>query len=291
MSDSVLVTGATGFVGRFLVASLRRNGKRVFSSSSDDGDISCGLRDYQGVEHVYHLAARISVLESWSNPHAYYKTNVLGTVSVLEFCRRAGASLTYLSSYVYGEPMFLPITEDHPVRAFNPYSHTKIVAEDVCRFYTEHFSVPVTLIRCFNIYGPGQSGTLLIPSLISQALDSSREAITVTDLRPRRDFLFIDDLVKLLVLTCGAKESGIYNAGSGTSTGIPELVETINRYVPIPKPLQSLEQWRPGEVLDVVADISLARRDLGWHQEVSLEEGLRRTVEWMSTNLASGIVQ
>ena len=103
-----------------------------------------------------YRSARTFVPDSWSAPLSFYEVNLLGTVNVLEFCRARGASLTLVSSYVYGPPARLPIAEDEPLCAFNPYSHTKILAEETSLYYQRQFGVPVTIVRPFNVYGPGQ---------------------------------------------------------------------------------------------------------------------------------------
>src|SRR5262245_10352960 len=135
MNHSILVTGASGFVGRHLTGALRRLGHRVLTHSTSDGDLARVEPQSEGVDHVYHLAARSYVPDSWNRPFAFYEVNVLGIVNVLEFCRKNGASLTLLSSYMYGKPDWLPISEDHPLRPFNPYGHSKLLAEEVAGFY------------------------------------------------------------------------------------------------------------------------------------------------------------
>lgn len=270
----ILVTGADGFVGSRLVPALCTAGRRVHGISIRDGDIARCALPFARVGHVFHLAARMFVPDSWSDPRAFYDTNVMGTVNVLEFCRTHGAALTLVSSYVYGQPKSLPISEDHPLEAFNPYSQTKIIAEEIARFYERHFGVRLTIVRPFNLYGPRQDARFLIPSLIRQALDPALEAIHVADARPKRDYLYIDDLVALLVATLTSDAPGTYNAGSGTSTSIGELVAIINRVTRQNKALVSEGQQRPQEVMDVVADVSRAAARLGWRPQVSLEAGI-----------------
>ena len=99
-----------------------------------------------GVGHVFHLAAKTFVPDSWKNPHAFYQTNVMGAVNVLEHCRRHQASLTLISSYVYGQPQRLPIAEDHPLSAPNPYAHSKILAEEAARFYERSFELSLVIV-------------------------------------------------------------------------------------------------------------------------------------------------
>jgi UDP-glucose 4-epimerase len=279
MCKTVLVTGASGFIGSPLSKRLEQAGCTVIRHSDRDGDIaSCALPG-NGVTHVYHLAARTFVPDSWSDPLPFYATNVLGTVNVAEFCRRHGASLTILSSYVYGRPRFLPISEEHPVAAFNPYGHTKLLVEDVCRFYAQQFGVQVTIIRPFNIYGPGQNGNFLIPTLLRQVLDPETREISIADDRPKRDYLFIDDLLDLLLRTMNPQGCDAYNAGSGCSVSPRELAELMLRTALVDKPVVSRGEVRADEVLDTVADIGKARRVFGWEPRVSLVEGLRRIIQ------------
>lgn len=283
MTGSILVTGASGFLGRHLMAALREHGENVAAHTSADGDIARDPIRAEDVRHVYHLAARTYVPDSWTDPRGFYEVNVLGTVNVLDFCRRQGASLTLLSSYVYGRPDRLPITEDHPVRAFNPYSHSKILAEQTAAFYRDAFNVPVAVIRPFNLYGPWQPKHFLIPTLLMQALSPECNAITVADDRPKRDYIFVDDVVSLLLRQLDqAHAGGVYNAGSGTSISVGELGRMVAQVAGTNKPLVSRGEHRQDEVLDTVADITRARGELGWRPVIGLEEGLRRTMQWLT---------
>jgi nucleoside-diphosphate-sugar epimerase len=284
MNEGVLVTGADGFIGTHLVRALHAAGHTVFAHSSRDGHIAHCTLDFTEVGHVFHLAARTFVPESWSAPLAFYEVNVLGTANVLEFCRRCDASLTLMSSYVYGRPARLPICEADPIQAFNPYSHSKILAEETGRYYERQFGVPVTIIRPFNIYGPGQDRRFLIPVILTQLVDTETSTIVVADLRPRRDYLFISDLIELLMKTILRKEGGAFNAGSGSSWSVEDIIAVANQLVPTPKSARSESGPRRDEVLDVVADISRVRHQFHWEPQVSLHDGLRETLAWMQTS-------
>ena len=151
-----------------------------------DGDIATGKR-WQVCAAGYATysiwRARTFVPDSWDDPQAFCQTNVLGTVNVLEFCRKKRIPMTYVSAYVYGHPDSLPIARDSAIRPSNPYALTKRLAEEACEFYASAYDLPVTTIRPFNVYGIGQAEHFLIPAIISQALDSG-EKIVVKDLAP-----------------------------------------------------------------------------------------------------------
>jgi len=287
MTDGVFVTGATGLVGAHLVHALRAQGRHVVMHSSADGDIArCPLR-FDGLERVVHLAGRSFVPDSWRQPRDFYEVNVLGTVNVLDACRRAGVPLVFVSSYVYGNPRSLPIAEDHPRQPLNPYSHTKILAEDAVRYYQSQFGVRATIVRPFNIYGPGQDERFLLPTIVRQAIDPAVDHITVRDLRPRRDFIHVRDLVALLIAAIARLDDGVFNAGSGASVAVGEVVAEVNAALDRPKSVLCTGDERREEVLDVVADISRARRELGWEPRVAFRDGVRETVEWTRTRAAA----
>lgn len=278
MKNKILVTGATGFLGRHLVGALEAHGRAVRAHSSADGDIAECPLPMEDVGHVFHLAGESYVPESWQNPQAFYRTNVMGAVNVLEHCRRNQAGLTLISSYVYGEPQRLPIAEDHPLAAANPYAHTKILAEHTARFYEQRFGVALTIVRPFNIYGPGQRASFLIPSIVRQVLDPSAAMVRVTDLRPKRDYVYVTDAVTLLLATLRPGVRGTYNLGSGRSTSVAEVVELANDAAGFRKPVVSADQPRPGEILDVVADTSRAAAELGWRPHTLLADGIASVV-------------
>jgi nucleoside-diphosphate-sugar epimerase len=289
MGDAILVTGATGFVGTHLVRELCRQGRRVYPHSTAKGDIATCRFEVDDVGHVFHLAGKSFVPDSWTSPVDFYAVNVLGTANVLDFCRRRDVPLTFVSSYVYGIPISLPIREDHPVQPLNPYSHSKILAEETVRYFGAQFGVRSSIVRPFNVYGPGQDSRFLIPTIIQQALDPRCDRITLRDVRPRRDYIHVRDLVSLLISTLAGPSSGVYNAGSGTSVSIPDLVTIVNRSLGGKKPLHSIDQVRLEEVLDVVADISRARKDLNWEPRIELGEGLPETAHWMQRQFVRGV--
>lgn len=280
--SKILVTGASGFIGRALVSRLEAQGREVALMDSSDGDIASRetLTRFakQDVAHVIHLAGKIFVPDSWGDPQTFCQTNVLGTISVLEFCRNHHIPLTYVSAYVYGHPDSLPIGEDSAIRPSNPYALTKRLAEEACEFYASAYDLPVTTLRPFNAYGIGQAEKFLIPEIISQVLDAG-EIIAVKDLAPKRDYVYLDDLVTALLATLD--EPGgyrVYNIGSGISLSVQEVIDIIQDIAGTQKKIVCDNVVRTNELMDVVADISKAGNELGWHPGFSFHEGIENII-------------
>jgi len=158
--SKILVTGSTGFIGKRLVKNLKKYKYDVIELNSEKGDISdldlSSVYKYDDISHIFHLASATYVPLSWEKPSLFYKSSVIGTNNVLELCRKKESTFTYVSAYLYGEPKKLPISEDHILQPNNPYAHSKFLAEELCRFYSEFYDLKVVIARPFNIYGAHQ---------------------------------------------------------------------------------------------------------------------------------------
>lgn len=271
----ILVTGATGFIGTHLVLKLRQVGHEVIEANSQSGDIAdeSTWSGFPQTEVVVHLAAKTFVPDSWVDPAAFIKCNLLGTVAALNYCKKHNARLVFLSSYLYGNPQLLPIPENAPLVAMNPYALSKKLAEEVCHFYAASFGINITIFRPFNIYGPGQPDNFLIPSIIRQL--SENKVIQVKDLNPKRDYVYITDLVDAIIKAID-KTSGlnIFNIGSGKSYSVAELIQILQDIKKTNLHVISTEDKRRDEIMDCVADITRANRHLGWKPAYSLTKGL-----------------
>jgi len=279
-----LVTGAKGFIGSHLVAHLRQRGVEAMGIDRARGDVTEPGTfiggDLGGIDKVVHLAGRSYVPESWTRPAEFYQTNVMGTVNVLEYCRRVGASLTFVSAYLYGVPDQLPIDENAAPRPNSPYAQSKFLAEELCRFYTNEFGVETKIVRPFNVYGSGQRADFLIPGIVAQALDG--EVIRVKDLRPRRDYVYVTDMVEALGAILDKGRAGeVYNVGSGNSSSVAEVVEEVQKLLGSAKSVMVDEQPRKNEIPDVIADITKIGTHTGWSPTISITDGLARLIEYM----------
>jgi nucleoside-diphosphate-sugar epimerase len=277
----VLVTGASGFIGRHLVARLLELGLRVISVSRSEGrDIILDPLPLKGVDHVFHLAAKTGVVDAWASPLDFLNINFMGTARVLEQSRGL-CSVTFASAYVYGNPQQTPIPETEPANVRNPYALSKLLAEQVCEFYARFYEQQVVVLRLFNVYGPGQDNTFLIPLILQQILDPSRPEVLVKDLHPSRDYVYISDVVEALLASTRAAAGSVFNIGSGVSYTVKEIIERASIAAGIFKPYRATGEKRTHEIFKTCADIAAIRKAVGWKPKVAMDEGLQLTIESM----------
>ena len=274
---NIAVTGSAGFVGRRLVNRLEQAGHQVVALDLASGvDLTNWkqVKKTPPVDYVFHLAARTFVPAAFEDPQSFYYTNLISTLNALELCRRDSARFVYASSYVYGEPQYLPVDEKHPTGAHNPYAQSKLMGEELCQAYWRDFSVSSCILRPFNIYGPEQPNSFLIPEIIRQARAGS---ICLKDSRPKRDFVYVDDVIEAYVACLNFSKTGLetFNIGSGKSISVEEVAWAIAKQLGCDD-VSFLGEHRPNEVLDTVADISKARGLLNWKPAISLEQGIKR---------------
>lgn len=313
---TVLITGATGFIGSHLVERLLGDGALVRAMAHYRSDPSLhnlelleeeersavevirgDVRDayfvrgaVAGCDVVMHLAALIGIPYSYEAPASYVGTNVLGTLNVLEACRSEGASrLVHTStSECYGSALYTPIDEGHALQAQSPYSATKIAADKLVDSYHLAFGLPTVTLRPFNTYGPRQSARAVIPTIISQLL-SGENRIRLGSLSPVRDLTFVSDTVDGFVRAGSAPdiEGQTINLGVGSGISIGDLANGIMDVVGRKVDIETDEQRvRPAtsEVLELISDNRKARKLLDWRPLVSLGDGLQKTVAFVSAH-------
>ena len=254
----------------------------------DIRDVASVRELVEGADVVYHLAALIAIPYSYRSPRSYVETNVLGTLNVLEAARQlATPRVVHTStSEVYGTARSVPISEDHPLQGQSPYSASKIGADKIAESYQLSFGVPVATLRPFNTYGPRQSSRAVIPTILAQ-LAAGQSEIHLGDVRPTRDFTFVEDTVRAFTAVADAPLEAVvgrtFNAGTGVEISIGELVAMIaraaGREVAV---VEDAERLRPSgsEVMRLVCDSSRLIEATGWKPTMSLADGLARTAEW-----------
>ena len=272
----VLVTGSSGFVGSKLSSLLIKQGANVIEFDKENGD---DITDFESltcfgeIDIIFHLAAIMFVPFTQKNPQITYSVNVLGTLNILELARISNSKLVFTSSYVYGNPEKLPVSEKHELKPTNTYSKSKILGEEMCKIFNQDYEVPVTILRPFNIYGKGQNDNFLIPLIVSQ-LNSGK--IILNSKLPKRDFIHVSDVVSAYIKAgiYSANNFDIFNIGSGVSISVENLVDKII-YLSDKKPNVEYKNInRSNEIMDTVADIKKAKDLLDWKPKKSLDQGL-----------------
>lgn len=309
----VLVTGAGGFIGSHLTERLVELGAKTrafvrYSSTGSWGwldqsarknDVEVVLGDIRdqdtvihavaGVDVIFHLAALIAIPYSYQAPLSYVRTNVEGTLNLLQAAQRAESEVVVhtSTSEVYGTARTVPIDENHPLQGQSPYSASKIGADKIAESFHLSFGLPVVTVRPFNTFGPRQSGRAVIPTIITQALNNSE--IRLGNLEPTRDLNYVADTVEGFIKAAETPKAigETINLGSGREISIGDLAALILKLMNCDIPI-ALEgaRVRPenSEVDRLCADSRKGQSILGWTPKYSLEDGLAATVEWIREN-------
>lgn len=277
----IAITGSSGFIGKHLINALHGFSVEIVPLDIKNGiDVTDWnqVKDLKTIDVIVHLAAKIFIPDSYLDPISFFKTNINSTINMLELCRLNKAKLIFISSYIYGNPEYLPIDEKHKSFANNPYSETKIIGEQLCYSYNRDFGIPVIIFRPFNIFGYGQSNNFLIPKIINQARSGN---IVLKDSMPNRDFIYIKDVVKAIINAINHDYNSIevFNIGSGTSYSVKEVVEMVIQIINKPITVVFSEERRINEVMDTIADITKAKKMLDWQPLMTFYDGLKETIE------------
>jgi NAD dependent epimerase/dehydratase len=308
----VLITGAGGFIGSHLTERLVELGAETHafvrynslgswgwldqSPLKNEFQVTLGdIRDQDilsraltNVDVVFHLAALIAIPYSYHAPLSYVRTNVEGTLNVLQAAQRTGSLVVHTStSEVYGTARQVPISESHPLQGQSPYSASKIGADKIAESFYLSFGLPVVTVRPFNTFGPRQSARAVIPTIVTQALTESE--IRLGNLAPTRDLNYVSDTVAGFIKAAETPKAvgEVINLGSETEISIGELASLILQLLGKDMPIVAESaRVRPdnSEVERLCADSSKARMLLDWSPRYSLAEGLKQTIEWIEQN-------
>jgi NAD dependent epimerase/dehydratase len=310
----VLVTGADGFIGSHLVELLLSKGIEVVALSQYNSFnywgwleqlensnllsvVSGDIRDssfcrtiVKDVDVVFHLAALIAIPYSYTAPESYVDTNILGTLNICQAAKENGSIrvIHTSTSEVYGTARYVPIDENHPKQPQSPYSASKIGSDMMALSYYNSFNLPVTVARPFNTYGPRQSARAFIPNIITQIAKGS-EVIKVGDLRPTRDFNYVQDTVQgFFSIAKSDKTIGKeINIASNFEVSMEETLLMIKEIMKSDVQfISEKERLRPekSEVFRLWGDNSLIFELTGFRPQISLEDGLKETIKWYLKN-------
>lgn len=311
----ILVTGAGGFIGSHLAERLTELGARTralvrytsngnwgwLDGSPRKGDMEVMLGDIRDrdsvrqamrdIDQVFHLAALIAIPYSYHAPDSYVQTNVVGTLNVLQTAREAGVERVVhtSTSEVYGTAAYVPIDEKHPLQGQSPYSASKIGADKMAEAFHLSFGLPVVTVRPFNTYGPRQSARAVIPTIITQCL-AGQCTIRLGNLDPTRDLSHVADTVEGFLAAAASPQAvgKVLNLGNGREISIGDLARRIVALTGASAGIECEEQRvRPAgsEVERLLADNRQMQALTGWAPRISLDEGLRNTIEWILDNM------
>jgi len=298
----ILITGGAGFIGHSVAIYLKNKGFEVVVVDSLERSSPYALRrlnmcevpivnsdvmifnSYEGFDVVIHAAAYVSVEESIKDPVKYFKNNVVSTAHVGFECAKRRTKLIYLSSAaVYGEPIKIPIREDHPLNPKSPYGLSKLMGEQVLRQYADLYELKHVVLRLFNVYGPGQNPAYagVIKSFIDR-IKEEKPPIIYGDGTQTRDFIYVIDVAQVIeaFIERDLFNGAVYNVGSGEETSINTLAEKLmNILGKSIKPIHAPE--RPGDIKRSFADISKLKDAIGF-TPTPLEKGLMETLKALS---------
>lgn len=285
--STVLITGRNGFVGNHLCKYLieKQIGLLIYGDGTEGKD-SLDVTNFHTllsinshIKAIIHLAAKTSIVDSFRNPYTTYHTNLVGTFNLLEFARiKKIKKFINVSTYVYGQPQYVPIDENHPIDPHSPYNKSKLLADQLCQFYSRDFDIDIVIVRPFYIYGPGTSSDSFIPSIIRQIRETGEVILNGRDIT--RDFLFIDDFIRLLIMILYKFPKGynIFNVGSGTYHTLEEITHIIARLLNKDFNIQYNSSYIYTNVSTMQADIRKVSNAFKWKPTVNIEKGLRLTV-------------
>lgn len=301
----IFVTGANGFVGRYLCAALAQKKHHVFAAHGPDGlggDLSIDLKDAHDIRNViervapdviFHLAAQTFVPDSIASPLETYEVNVMGTGRLLQAVRevrdrtKKNSRLIMISSAeVYGHhaPADFPLSEDAELRPANPYAASKAAAEALCLAESRMYELDVVITRAFNHIGPGQSDRFVVASFAAQlakVVKGTLPFLSVGNLAAQRDFLDVRDVAGAYVSLMEAGEAGeAYNVCSGTAVAISELLRKLITVAHTAVEVrEDPERMRPSDVPYFYGDNSKLCAATGWEPHISLDSSLRDIYE------------
>lgn len=304
----VLVTGGAGFIGRWVVKRLLSSGydvlaydnlssgslknineflnnKRFKFVEGDILDVKKMKKVFEDVDICIHLAAQINVQKSIENPEETFRVNVIGTHNVLEECRRRDAKLVLVGTcLVYDTTQGKPISENHPVKPASPYASSKLAGEEIALSYFRAYRLPVVITRPFNTYGPFQRSNAeggVVSIFIKRKLEK-KPLLVFGDGKQTRDLLYVEDCADFIIRAMESRGAvgEIINAGTGRDVSINELALMICGN---PKMIKHVKHPHPqAEIRKLVCDFSKARKLLGWMPTTSLEEGIKKTEQWLA---------
>ena len=293
----ILVTGSNGFIGNYLVPQLLNQNYKVlgiskrkqklfknFISSGMDISKITNSKLQNNFSKIIHMAALSDVDYCNLNPSKCYEINVNGTQKMLEIARKKDAEFIFLSSsHIYGNSKKIPLSETESSSPLSHYASSKKMGEILCETYSLTYGLNIRIARIFSVYGPNSSKSNLVFNIINQVIHDSQ--ITLGNITPKRDFIFIDDIITGLLDIINSKKKGydIYNLGTGKSTSIVDLINLVFNFTNKKmRVISKKDKIRKNDIFDVCANISKMNSHFNWKPQISLKKGLEITCKYYS---------
>lgn len=273
-----LVTGASGFIGKKIVKRLDKS--EIITDLDNSERIDLQKREQvmklDSADLVIHLGGKTPQNElKWSE---YFNNNVIGTLNVLEYCiQKKVKKMIYVSSYVYGNPKYCPVDENHPINPHNAYTESKYLGERLCEFYCKRTDLNLIILRPFNIFGESMKEGFLISNLINSV--KTGEKVTITNKNSKRDFLHVDDFADLIVrLRDYDFKFEVFNVGAGKSYSFEDIIEKIER---ITSHKINIDYKDNKEIFidDITSDISKIKNKTNWQPKIKFDDGLEKMLK------------
>ncbi len=308
----VLITGASGFIGRHLALELSTIGAKIFTLGPHMVDLKLKTKQSTGtvedfnqvndiikknnIKVIFHLAAQPLVEVGQTNPLKTFEVNIQGTWNVLEAARENQVEKVIVAStvHVYGDNPKVPYKEEYFPQPSRPYETSKACADLLAQVYADTYNLPVEIPRFVNIYGPGDINfSRLIPKVIKNILEDKSPEIW--DIGSIRDFLYIDDAIRAYLILAEkdlpkTKRGRVINFGTGKPVLIADVVEKIleiSKQSSIKVKIETTPSDRSNEIKKQYVSIRKAKKELGWSPKISLDEGLNKTFQWYKKNLSA----
>jgi dTDP-glucose 4,6-dehydratase len=309
--ENVLVTGGAGFIGSSLVRELLKEGANVVVYDNFLYGDKCNLVDVEenhiqtengdvlswkiydvikrhDVQYVFHLAAEPYIPHCYDNPEKFFDVNVKGTMNVLMACKTFGVKriLHFSSSEVYGTAQYTPMDENHPTLPLSNYAVSKLAADRLCFVFHHEHNIPVIILRPFNSYGPRETQPYVIPEIISQLCRGNTAKLG--NIKAKRDFTYVEDTAKAAIaaMKSDIPNGEVVNVGSNKAYSIEELTYLVGKlvgYEDIEIKIDS-SRLRPIDVNVLQCDYSKIKKYTDWEPVITIEDGLKRTIDWYKEN-------
>jgi len=284
MNLKVGFSGTNGWLANHVIKSLESKSISIIDFDKITRKLADRPREQEidKLDWFFHFGSKTNIEKSFIDPFSTYKNNLISTLTAIEIAKISKAKLLYLSSYIYGDPKYQPIDENHIVKPNNPYMSSKWIAEQICTDICQQLNISLTVFRLFNIYGSGLKRGRLISDLLYNVLHN--EDLVLNDPSPVRDYLYIEDFIDLILcmLNLDKSPAGIFNVGSGKSYTNIEVAKTFQSIINSLLEINILSKPRKNDISICTVDIKKLVNHFNWEPKYNLDEGIQHIFKLVS---------